>query len=73
MVYSILKGITKFSRVSFEGFQSNIRSISVNQEINPIFCNNGIDAIVSFDSIKVKVKDWSSVKQEDLQIELVTK
>ena len=73
MVYSILKGITKFSHVSFEGFQSNIRSTSVNQDINPIFCNDGIDATVSFDSIKVKVKDWSSVRQEDLKIELVTK
>jgi hypothetical protein len=29
MVYSILKGITRFSHVSFEGFESKIRSTSV--------------------------------------------
>ncbi len=66
MVYSILKGITKFSHVSFEGFESKLRSTSVNQEISPLFCNDGLDAIVSFDTIKVKIKDWSAVKQEDL-------
>ena len=31
MVYSILKGITKFSHVSFEGFQAKLRSTSMNE------------------------------------------
>lgn len=31
MVYSILKGIIKFSHVSFEGFQAKLRSTSTNE------------------------------------------
>ena len=61
MVYSILKGITQFSKVSFADhqFQTKVRATSVNQEITPVYSNDGLDATVTFDNIKVKKKDWS--------------
>jgi hypothetical protein len=54
MVYSILKGITQFSKVSFDEYESKVRSTSGGLEIKPVFSNDGLDATVSFDSIKVK-------------------
>jgi hypothetical protein len=43
------------------------------REIDPTYTEDKQDAIVSFNKIKIKVKDWENVKQEDLKVEIVKK
>lgn len=68
MVYCILQGITRFSKVSFsdQNYESQLRITTATSLIVPTFSEDGLDAIVSFDSIKVKAKDWSQIKSTDL-------
>lgn len=73
MVYSILKGITQFSKVSFENIGQHQSLRQTSKDVIPTYSENGVDAIVVFESIKIKVKDWSPVLQEDLQLEIIMK
>ena len=73
MVYCILKGITQFSRVTFDTVENQNFYRMTTREIDPTYTEDKQDAIVSFNKIKIKVKDWENVKQEDLKVEIVKK
>jgi len=64
MVYCILKGITQFSRVTFDRTEvSNIDFYRLTtREIMPTYSEDGLDAIIKFDKIKIKQKDWAEIK-----------
>ena len=37
-------------------------------EVLPSYSENQVDAIITFDKIKIKLKNWEGIKQEDLKI-----
>jgi len=37
----------------------------------PSFSNNKLDAIIEFEKIKIKSKNWDNLKQEDLKINIL--
>lgn len=64
MVYCILKGITQFSRVTFDRTEVSNNDFyrMTTREIMPTYSEDGLDAIIKFDKIKIKQKDWAEIK-----------
>lgn len=61
MVYCILKGITSFSKVSYDRvdvLNNEFYRLTTN-EIVPAYSEDGLDAIIEFDNIKIKQRNWS--------------
>jgi hypothetical protein len=40
-------------------------------EVMPTYNEDGRDAIVKFNKIKIKAKDWEQVKEKDLKVEIL--
>ncbi len=77
MVYCILKGITKFARVTFDPENDSVENkdfyrLTLN-EVIPDYADGKEDAVVKVEKIKIKKKKWSEVKQDDLRIQIHTK
>ena len=64
MVYCILKGITQFSKVTFDrlAVSNNEFYRLTTREILPTYSEDGLDAIIRFDKIKIKQKNWAEIK-----------
>ena len=71
LVYSILKGITKFSKVCFENPDTVNQSFFTKtmQEVVPEIDSFSGNATVSFDELKIKKTDWSRVTNLDMTID----
>jgi uncharacterized protein YjaG (DUF416 family) len=64
-VYSILEGITKFAKVCFNGEVANQSFYrKTTKEIFAVIVNN--DAVINFDKLTIKKKDWENVKNTEV-------
>lgn len=63
LVYSILKGVTKFAKVFFDadGLDNPEFFAIATDKIIPKLINNNNDAIISFTELKIKDRDWAKV------------
>ncbi len=65
MVYSILEGITKFAKVCFNGDVANQSFYrKTTKEIFATF--EGNDAVINFDKLTIKKKNWEDVKNVEV-------
>lgn len=71
LVYSILKGVTMFSQVTFKVDNDVVENEAffrvTTGEIKPKLSGN--DASVSFNKLKIKKKDWSQSCQSEMKDE----
>lgn len=63
MVYCILKGITQFSKVTFDKMEVSNNEFyrMTTREILPTYSEDGLDAVIKFDKIKIKQKNWAEI------------
>lgn len=66
MVYCILKGITQFSKVTFDGLRVENQDFyrMTTNEIMPTYTEDMVDAVINFDKIKIKIKNWADIPQD---------
>jgi hypothetical protein len=74
MVYCILKGITQFSKANLDGQNVENKEFyrMTTNEMIATYTEDGDDATMPFDKIKIKKKNWEEFKGTDLKLVVQT-